>query len=128
MNSTVTNRVRVASGGNGVVAHLRLHALGSVADALGLGLALSSRIDHAGERAPRHDRGKVLVQMALVLAGGGESCADVEHLRVQRDLFGLCLQTRRSIARFTSSTPHSVASSRGPSPTCARKSGRSSTQ
>jgi hypothetical protein len=26
--------------------------------------------------------------MALVLAGGGESCADVEHLRAQRDLFG----------------------------------------
>jgi hypothetical protein len=40
------------------------------------------------QRAPRYDRGKVLVQMALVLAGGGESCADVEHLRAQRDLFG----------------------------------------
>ena len=26
--------------------------------------------------------------MALVLAGGGESCADIEHLRLQRDLFG----------------------------------------
>ena len=26
--------------------------------------------------------------MALVLAGGGESCADVEHLRAQVDLFG----------------------------------------
>jgi hypothetical protein len=41
-----------------------------------------------GERAPLHDRGKVLVQMALVLAGGGESCADIEHLRLQGDLFG----------------------------------------
>ena len=27
--------------------------------------------------------------MALVLAGGGESCADIEHLRLQRDLFGV---------------------------------------
>jgi hypothetical protein len=35
-----------------------------------------------------HDRGKVLVQMALVLAGGGESCLDIEHLRVGDDLFG----------------------------------------
>ena len=26
--------------------------------------------------------------MALMLAGGGESCADIEHLRLQGDLFG----------------------------------------
>jgi hypothetical protein len=88
MKNTATNRVKVESGGQGVVAHVGLHALGSVADALGLGAALSSRLDYTHGRAPLHDRGKVLVQMALVLAGGGESCADVEHLRVQKDLFG----------------------------------------
>jgi hypothetical protein len=27
--------------------------------------------------------------MSLVLAGGGESCADIEHLRTQEELFGL---------------------------------------
>lgn len=37
---------------------------------------------------PGHDRGKVLVQTALMVAGGGESFADIEHLRAQRDLFG----------------------------------------
>ena len=88
MNSTSTNRVSVEPGGKGVVAHVGLHALGSLADALGLGSALTSCIKPAGGRTPLHDRGKVLVQMALVLAGGGESCADVEHLRVQKDLFG----------------------------------------
>jgi hypothetical protein len=36
---------------------------------------------------PLHDRGKVLTQVALVLAGP-ESCADIEHLRVQTNLFG----------------------------------------
>ena len=41
------------------------------------------------ERLPLHDRGKVLVQIALMLAGGGESCADIEHLRVEEDLFGV---------------------------------------
>jgi len=41
-----------------------------------------------GEREPLHDRGKVLVQMALVLMRGGESCSDIEHLRVQDTLFG----------------------------------------
>lgn len=34
-----------------------------------------------------HDRGKVLTQMLLVLAGGGQSCADIEHLRLPSDLF-----------------------------------------
>jgi hypothetical protein len=70
-----------------VVAHVGLHALGCFADRLGLGDSLSSRIPRAGERLPLHDRGKVLVHTALMLAGGGESCADIEHLRLQSDLF-----------------------------------------
>ncbi len=88
MNGNSTARVTVEPGGAGVVAHVGLHALGSSADRLGLGDSLSSRIPWTGERMPLHDRGEVLVQMALVLAGGGESCADIEHLRVQPDLFG----------------------------------------
>ena len=88
MNATATNRVSVEPGGAGVVAHVGLHALGAFADRLKLGSLLSSRIIKRGERAPLHDRGKVLTHMALVIAGGGESCADVEHLRLQNDLFG----------------------------------------
>jgi hypothetical protein len=88
MHSTSTNFVKVESGGNGVAAHVGLHALGALADQLGLGASLSSRIVARGERIPLHDRGKVLVQMSLVIAGGGESCADIEHLRVQEELFG----------------------------------------
>lgn len=88
MNSNATTRVRVESGGSGVVAHVGLHVLGSFADRLKLGSLLSSKIPARGERMPLHDRGKVLVQMALMLAGGGESCADIEHLRLQGDLFG----------------------------------------
>ncbi len=87
MNGTSTRRVIVEPGGAGVVAHVGLHALGCFADRLGLGDALSSRIPWNGERAPLHDRGKVLVQSCLMLAGGGESCADIEHLRLQEDLF-----------------------------------------
>ena len=88
MHSTSTTRVSVEPGGTGVAAHVGLHALGSFADRMGLGASLSERIQPSGERQPLHDRGKVLVQMALVLAGGGESCSDIEHLRVQDTLFG----------------------------------------
>ena len=88
MQITSTNRVKVEPSGAGVVAHVGLHALGAFADRLGLSHLLSSRIAPRGERLPVHDRGKVLTQMALVVAGGGESCADVEHLRLQSELFG----------------------------------------
>jgi|HubBroStandDraft_1064217.scaffolds.fasta_scaffold53978_2 hypothetical protein len=88
MNANSTRRVMVEPGGTGVVAHVGLHALGCFADRLGLGDALSSAIPWAGNGVPLHDRGKVLVQMALTLAGGGESCLDIEHLRIGEDLFG----------------------------------------
>ena len=88
MNGTSTRRVKVEPGGKGVVAHVGLHALGAFADRMGLGDALSSAIPWGGNGVPIHDRGKVLTQMALVLAGGGESCLDIEHLRIGGALFG----------------------------------------
>jgi Transposase DDE domain group 1 len=88
VNGNSTRRVRIEAAGDGVVAHVGLHALGAFADRLGVGDALSARIPPAGERLPLHDRGKVVVQAMLMLAGGGESCADIEALRAQERLFG----------------------------------------
>lgn len=88
MNGNSTARVVVEGSGEGVVAHVGLHALGSFADRLGLGDALSARIPVRGERLPLHDRGKVLTQSMLMLAGGGEACIDIERLRAQPVLFG----------------------------------------
>jgi hypothetical protein len=87
MQATSTRRVVVEPGGDQVVSHVGLHALGTFADALALGEALSARIGFTGRRLPLHDRGKVLVQAMLMLAGGGESCSDIEHLRVEESLF-----------------------------------------
>ena len=88
MNGNSTLKVRVEGGGKGVVAHVGLHALGAFADRLDLGDALSARVPWTGERAPGHDRGKVLVQAMLMLAGGGEAVSDIEALRCQDTLFG----------------------------------------
>ncbi len=88
MNGNSTVPVVVEGGGDQVVAHVGLHALGAFADRLGLGDSLSARIPISGERAPLHDRGRVLVQAMLMLSGGGEACADIEHLRSQPGLFG----------------------------------------
>jgi hypothetical protein len=78
----------VEPGGDQRVAHGGLHALGCFADRLGLGESLSACIPVTTERRPVHDRGKVLLQAALMAAGGGESCLDIEHLRAHEDLFG----------------------------------------
>ena len=85
-NSTLP--VVVEGGGEQVVAHVGLHALGAFADRLGLGDSLSARLPATGERLPVHDRGRVLTLAMLTMAGGGEACADIEHLRAQPDLFG----------------------------------------
>ena len=65
-----------------------LFALGGFADRVGLTEAMSAAVRWRGERAPVHDRGALLVHLLLVLAGGGEVCTDIGHLRSQRDLFG----------------------------------------
>ncbi len=88
MNANSTLAAVVEGSGQGVVAHVGLHALGAFADRLELGDSLSARIPITGERLPLHDRGKVVVQAMLMLAGGGEACADIEHLRAQGELFG----------------------------------------
>ena len=87
MNANSTVGVVVEGGGEQVVAHVGLHALGSLADRLRLGDALSARI--LQPRFRLHDRGKVLVQAMLMLAGGGEACSDIERLRAQPSLFGV---------------------------------------
>lgn len=88
MDGNSTRRVAVEDGGEQVVAHVGLHSLGQLADRLGFGSALSAAIPWKGNGMPLRDRGTVLAQMMLVLAGGGECCADIEHLRAQPRLFG----------------------------------------
>jgi hypothetical protein len=88
MKTTSTNRVRVEAGGDQVVSHVGLHALGSFADRLGLGHALTMQFRRFDPRFVLHERGKVLVHAALMLAGGGDNCADIEYLRSSERLFG----------------------------------------
>ena len=88
VKSICTVPVVVEGGGEGVVAHVGLHCLGRFSDRLGLSDSLSAAVLWSGERAPTHDRGKVLSQAMLMLAGGGEACTDIEALRAQDRLFG----------------------------------------
>ena len=88
MQHISVTRAKIQAGGTGAVGHVGLHALGAFADRVGLPQALSAAVGWTGERAPVHDRGKVLTHTMLMLAGGGNNCADIEHLRVEHRLFG----------------------------------------
>ncbi len=88
MNANSTVSVIVEPGGDQVVAHVGLHALGAFADRLGLGHSLSAAMPDSSARGRLHDPGKVLTHAMLMLAGGGEACSDIEHLRAQPALFG----------------------------------------
>ena len=109
MNGNSTLSAVVEGSGKGVVAHVGLHALGAFADRLQLGDSLSARMPITGERLPLHDRGKVLVQAMLMLAGGGEACADIERLRSQAALFGSVPSDSTLYRTFRSIGPDTLA-------------------
>jgi hypothetical protein len=64
------------------------HLLGELADRVGVSSAYSAAVPWSGERAPTHDRGRLLAQVAVMLAAGGRCVADMAALRDQPALFG----------------------------------------
>jgi len=73
------------------------------ADRLGVGETLSQAVGWAGPGIPVHDRGKVLTQAMLMLAGGGEACTDIETLASQERLFTDVCSDTTLYRTFTSS-------------------------
>ena len=85
MKANSSLRLRVDVGGGGQVGHVGLWLLGRFADRMRVGEVLSEAFGSSGVVG---DRGRLLVHLMLVLAGGGEACTDIETLRSQRGLFG----------------------------------------
>jgi Transposase DDE domain group 1 len=79
--------LRVTTGGTGVVSHVGAALLRLLADRAGLTDALSAALARRG-RWPTHDRGRVLVDLAVLIADGGEALADIDVLRHQQEVFG----------------------------------------
>jgi hypothetical protein len=73
--------------GSGVVAHAGNVATRLLADRVGLTDALSGALARPGF-TPTHDRGRVLVDVAVLIAGGGEAIADIDVLRHQGEVLG----------------------------------------
>jgi Transposase DDE domain group 1 len=78
----------VTTGGRGVVNHAGARLLADLADATGLTAALSVAMAPTKQRRRGHDRGEVLVDLAVMIADGGETISDLAVLRDQPSLFG----------------------------------------
>src|SRR5271165_3949376 len=81
--------VEVTADGAGLVSHAGSALLAQVADKLGLSRALSLRLAGMKQRRRGHDPGRVILDLAVVLADGGECVSDLGGLRDQEALFGL---------------------------------------
>ena len=80
--------VEVTADGSGLVSHAGTALLGQVADKLGLTSALSVRLGAIKQRRRGHDPGRVVRDLAVMLADGGECVSDLGATRDQDALFG----------------------------------------
>ncbi len=81
-------RLKITGDGTGVVNHVGARLLADLADQMGLTSGLSVAMAPTKQRRRGHDRGGVLVDVAVMLADGGDTISDVAVLRDQPDLFG----------------------------------------
>jgi Transposase DDE domain group 1 len=80
--------VEVVADGAGLVSHAGSALLAQVADRLGLTKALSLRLAVLKQRRRGYEPGRVIRDMAVMLADGGECLSDLGVVRDQRALFG----------------------------------------
>lgn len=82
------SRVEVSADGEGLVSHAGTALLQELSDRTGLTEALSEAMAPTRERVSAHEPGRVLRDLAISIADGGDCIADLEALRGQGPLFG----------------------------------------
>ncbi|MGW0503824.1 IS1380 family transposase [Micromonospora sp. NPDC003241] len=89
MKATATRpKIIVTGDGRGVVGHAGARLLADLADATGLTSAFSEAMAGLRQRRSGHDPGRIAVDLAVMIADGGEAIADLAVLRDQAALFG----------------------------------------
>ena len=94
--TTRSGTVEVTADGEGLVSHAGVALL---ADGVGLTAAFSGALAGSRERRSVHDPGRVLRDVAVMLADGGDCVTDIDAYRGQERLFG---------ARASETTTHRV--------------------
>ncbi|MGF1652482.1 MAG: transposase, partial [Actinomycetales bacterium] len=107
-NSGAYPWVRVDAAGAGVVSHAGAVVLIETVRATGLDGELSRVLSRWRRPGARHDPGKVLLDLALTLAVGGDCLADVAVLRAEARVFGSVASdptVSRTIAALAADAP-----------------------
>ena len=78
----------VTTDGAGIASHAGSAALTELADRLGWTTALSAGLAPTRRRRSAHDPGRVVRDLIVTIADGGDCLADLSVLREQSDLFG----------------------------------------
>jgi Transposase DDE domain group 1 len=86
-------KVQVSADGRGVVSHVGTRLLADVAAAVGLPEAFEAAVGGRRRRRSAHAPGRVLTDLAVLLADGGEAISDLAGLRHQPGLFGCVAST-----------------------------------
>ncbi len=94
--------VEVTADGEGLVSHAGAALLVELADRAGVTAALSEALASSRERRSAHDPGRVIRDVAVMLADGGDCVTDVDAYQGQERLFG---------ARASETTTHRVLKS-----------------
>jgi hypothetical protein len=106
--------VEVTADGAGLVSHAGTALIAQVADTVGLTGALSLRLAGIKQRRRGHDPGRVIRDLAVMLADGGECVSDLGAVREQDPLFG---------AVASDSTAFRISTGSPPRPGCWTRSG-----
>jgi hypothetical protein len=72
--------LKVTGDGNGLANHAGAQLLADLADAVGLSQAMSVAMAPTKQRRRGHDRGDVLVDLAVAIADGAETISDLAVL------------------------------------------------
>jgi len=77
-------KVEVSADGAGLVSHAGSGLLAGIADRVGLTKALSRELSGLRERRAGHDPGRVIRDLAVMLAGGGDRLSDLRAVVAMR--------------------------------------------
>ena len=86
--TTRRETVEVTADGDGLVSHAGAALLAELADRVGLTGALSKALSITRERRSAHEAGRVIRDVAVMVADGGDCVTDLAGLRGQGRLFG----------------------------------------
>jgi hypothetical protein len=101
--------VVVSAGGHGVVSHAGSRLLADLSDATGLASAFTDALRQLRPRGTGHDPGRIAIDLAVMLADGGEAIADLALLRDQAEVFGPVASTATAWRLLAGIAPSALA-------------------